>query len=151
MPERLEHRSLGVPIIPMAGVALVIVLMMMITAQELMSHEDTPVNVPQTETLQKKTEDAVTIAVMESPPNSGEKKFFYNDKEMSLDHLQIKLKDTLNKAEVGMLVVIRADSSAPSEWVIELLGKAKEAGAQRVALATKGHEAKKEEDEEEEK
>jgi len=140
MPERKEARSLGVPIIPMAGVALIIVLMMMITAQELMAHEDTPVNVPLAHTMQKKTEDNVTIAVMEVPPGSGEKQFFYNDEEMSLEHLQLKLKDTLTKAEVGMLVVIRADSTAPSEWVLELLGKAKESGAQRVALATKGFE-----------
>ncbi|MBN2380883.1 biopolymer transporter ExbD [candidate division WOR-3 bacterium] len=147
MPEHKQQRSLVLPIIPMAGVALIIVLMMMITAQELMAHENTEMNVPvaQPHERSRKTEDNVTVAVLENP-TTNVKEYYYNDELMSLEHLELKLKDTIQKAEPGMLVVLRADSSAPSQWVLELLSKAKDAGAQRVAISTK--ERKEEENKE---
>lgn len=144
MPDRVKHRTLAIPIIPMAGVALIITLMMMLAGDELMAHEDTPVNVPVARTMDRKTEDNITIVVLENP-ETGMKDYYYNDKPMSLEHVELKLRDTLTKGEPYMLIVLRADSTAPSQWVMELLSKVKKAGAQRVAISTKGAKGQTEE------
>jgi biopolymer transport protein ExbD len=84
--------------------------------------------------MQRKTEDNATVAMLVD--ENGKRTFFLNDDEMELPTIKTELADTILKNEY-LLVVIRADSTAPTQWVMELLELARDAGAQRVALSTK--------------
>lgn len=134
MLTRKEHRSLAPDIVPMAGVALLIVLMMMMTATQLLTHENVPVNVPVTTTMERKTEENLTIALRED--ELGEKEFYLNDSLMPLPAIE-RLVGNQVLEDSYFLIVIRADRDVPSQWVMDLLSMAREAGAQRIAISTK--------------
>ncbi len=130
MAERRELASLVPDIIPMAGVALLIVLMLMMTAPQLLTHESTPVDVPYANTVERQTEENYTIALL---PDHSLK---LNDRSATKEEIEKALTDKLAE-DPYFLVVIRADRRVPEEWVMDLLAMARKAGAQRVAVATK--------------
>ncbi len=138
MAERKEKSDLDIQkaIMPMAAVALIIVLMMMMTATQLLTHEETPVEVPRANTMERKTEDNLTIALVGTMDNPEDRKLYLNDSLMSLPYIERRIQQKMSE-DPFYLVVIRADKSAPSQWVMDLLTMVKGAGAQRIALSTK--------------
>ncbi len=138
MAEHKAKRELDVQkaIMPMAAVALIIVLMMMMTATQLLTHEETPVEVPRANTMERKTEDNLTIALVGTMDNPEDRKLYLNDSLMPLPSIERRIQQKMNE-DPFYLVVIRADKSAPSQWVMDLLTMVKDAGAQRIALSTK--------------
>ncbi|TKJ43477.1 hypothetical protein CEE36_03840 [candidate division TA06 bacterium B3_TA06] len=138
MAEKREKRDLDVQkvIIPMAGVALIVVLMMMITATQLLTHEETQVEVPRANTMERTTEDNLTIALVGTMDNPGDRKLYLNDSLMPLPSIERRIQQKMGE-DPYYLVVVRADKRAPSQWVMDLLTMVKGAGAQRVALSTK--------------
>ncbi|MCK4580536.1 MAG: biopolymer transporter ExbD [Dehalococcoidia bacterium] len=138
MAERKGKRDLDVQksITPMAGMALIVVLMMMMTATQLLTHEETPVEVPRANTMERKTEDNMTIALVGTMDNPEDRKLYLNDSLMPLPSIERRIQQKMSE-DPFYLVVIRADKSAPSQWVMDLLTMVKGAGAQRIALSTK--------------
>ncbi|MCK4334137.1 biopolymer transporter ExbD [candidate division WOR-3 bacterium] len=138
MAERKKKNDLDIQkaIMPMAGVALIIVLMMMMTATQLLTHEETPVEVPRANTMERKTEDNLTIALVGTMDNPEDRKLYLNDSLMPLPSIERRIQQKMSE-DPFYLVVIRADKSAPSQWVMDLLTMVKGAGAQRIALSTK--------------
>jgi len=138
MAEHKAKRELDIQkaIMPMAAVALIIVLMMMMTATQLLTHEETPVEVPRANTMERKTEDNLTIALIGNVDNPEDRKLYLNDSLMSLPYIERRIQQKMSE-DPFYLVVIRADKSAPSQWVMDLLTMVKGAGAQRIALSTK--------------
>lgn len=138
MAEHKAKRDLDIQkvIIPMAGVALIIVLMMMITATQLLTHEETKVEVPRANTMERTTEDNLTIALVGTMDNPGDRKLYLNDSLMPLPSIERRIQQKMGE-DPYYLVVVRADKRAPSQWVMDLLTMVKGAGAQRVALSTK--------------
>jgi len=138
MAEHKAKRELDVQkaIMPMAAVALIIVLMMMMTATQLLTHEETPVEVPRANTMERKTEDNMTIALVGTMYNPEDRELYLNDSLMSLPSVERRIQQKMSE-DPFYLVVIRADKSAPSQWVMDLLTMVKGAGAQRIALSTK--------------
>ncbi|MBA7634176.1 Tol-Pal system protein TolR [subsurface metagenome] len=138
MAEHKAKRDLDIQkvIIPMAGVALIIVLMMMITATQLLTHEETQIEVPRANTMERTTEDNLTIALVGTMDNPGDRKLYLNDSLMPLPSIERRIQQKMGE-DPYYLVVVRADKRAPSQWVMDLLTMVKGAGAQRVALSTK--------------
>ncbi|TET23043.1 MAG: hypothetical protein E3J71_03915 [Candidatus Stahlbacteria bacterium] len=138
MAEHKAKRDLDIQkvIIPMAGVALIIVLMMMITATQLLTHEETQVEVPRANTMERTTEDNLTIALVGTMDDPGDRKLYLNDSLMPLPSIERRIQQKMGE-DPYYLVVVRADKRAPSQWVMDLLTMVKGAGAQRVALSTK--------------
>ena len=138
MAEHKGKRELDVQkaIMPMAAVALIIVLMMMMTATQLLTHEETTVEVPRANTMERKTEDNMTIALVGTMDNPEDRKLYLNDSLMPLPSVERRIQQKMSE-DPFYLVVIRADKSAPSQWVMDLLTMVKGAGAQRIALSTK--------------
>lgn len=138
MAEHKAKRDLDIQkvIIPMAGVALIIVLMMMITATQLLTHEETQVEVPRANTMERSTEDNLTIALVGTMDNPVDRKLYLNDSLMPLPSIERRIQQKMGE-DPYYLVVVRADKRAPSQWVMDLLTMVKGAGAQRVALSTK--------------
>ncbi len=120
----------NIDIMPMACVGLLLVIMMITIAPMVMSHTRTKVNVPMAHTAERKTEDDISIAL------TREEKLYLQDKPIEKEELGEEIEILLSE-DPYRLVVVRADKEVLYDDVLDLLTIAKEAGAKRVACATK--------------
>ncbi|MBA7501384.1 Tol-Pal system protein TolR [subsurface metagenome] len=120
----------NIDILPMACVGLILVLAMMVLAPMIMTHTQTPVDVPRAHTAETKTEENLTITYTE------DNRLFVNDAEILPEQLTDAIYQELEK-DPYQLVVIRADKNVFHRDVLEILAKVKKCGAKRIACATK--------------
>ncbi|MEO0094283.1 MAG: biopolymer transporter ExbD [candidate division WOR-3 bacterium] len=123
-------RMENVDILPMAAVALMVVLMMMVLAPMTMTHTNTPVEVPKAHTAETKTEENFTITY------TIDKKLFINDQPIAPEDFDSIVQQAVEK-DPYQLIVIRADRNVLHKDVLEILARVKQAGAKRIACATK--------------
>ncbi|GAH33837.1 unnamed protein product, partial [marine sediment metagenome] len=109
---------------------LILVLAMMVLAPMIMTHTQTPVDVPRAHTAETKTEENLTITYTE------DNRLFVNDAEILPEQLTDAIYQELEK-DPYQLVVIRADKNVFHRDVLEILAKVKKCGAKRIACATK--------------
>lgn len=114
----------------MACVGLMLVLMMMVIAPLLMTHTQTPVDVPRAHTAETKTEENVTVTY------TIDSRLLINDVEIAPEQLISAVSSELEK-DPYQLVVIRADKGVLHRDVLEILANVKKCGAKRIACATK--------------
>ncbi|UCG91949.1 MAG: biopolymer transporter ExbD [candidate division WOR-3 bacterium] len=123
-------RMQNINILPMACVGLMLVLMMMVIAPLLMTHTQTPVDVPRAHTAETKTEENITVTY------TIDSRLLVNDVEISPEQLMSAVSSELEK-DPYQLVVIRADKGVLHRDVLEILANVKKCGAKRIACATK--------------
>lgn len=137
MPSRRKMREGSTNVFLMAAVALMVLLFMIMAAPSTMIHEGTAVEVPRAMTTEQHTEDNITVAL------TADDKLLVNDEEKTKDGRPWDLKTVGETVSAKMqedpffLVVIRADRGALHEWVLDVLSTVKDAGAKRIAIATK--------------
>lgn len=117
-------------ILPLACVGLILVLAMMVLAPMIMTHTQTPVDVPRAHTSETKTEENLTITY------TVNNRLLVNDVEILPEQLIDAISNELEK-DPFQLVVIRADKDVLHVDVMEILAKVKKCGAKRIACATK--------------
>ena len=121
----------NVDILPMACVGLILVLIMMMVAPLVTTHNLTKVEVPQAHTAERKVENDVTITY------TKEGQLLFNDQPVaSLEELQNIVASEVT-ADPYVLVVVRADKECLHSHVLDILACARRAGALRIACATK--------------
>ncbi|MEN9978839.1 MAG: biopolymer transporter ExbD [candidate division WOR-3 bacterium] len=121
----------NIDILPMACVGLILVLVMMVVAPMVLTHNSTPVDVPQTHTAERKTENDVTVTL------TAQGQLFLNDQPVTdLEELKIGIAGEIAR-DPYILVVIRADKQCLHSSVLDILACARQAGAVRIACATK--------------
>ncbi|MEO0070757.1 MAG: biopolymer transporter ExbD [candidate division WOR-3 bacterium] len=121
----------NINILPMACVGLIVVLIMMMIAPLVLTHNATPVDVPQTHTAERKTEEDVTITY------TAQGNLYFNDQPVEgLDELRERLIKEITR-DPYVLVVVRADKECLHSAVLDILACARQAGARRIACATK--------------
>ncbi len=121
----------NIDILPMACVGLILVLVMIVVAPMVLTHNSTPVQVPQTHTAERKTEQDVTITL------TAQGYLYYNDQPVSnLDSIKNRLAAEIAR-DPYLLVVIRADKECLHSSVLDILASVRQAGALRIACATK--------------
>jgi len=121
----------NIDILPMACVGLILVLIMMVIAPLVLTHNATPVNVPQTHTAERKTESDVTVTL------TAQGELFFNDQPVAdLEELRDRLASEVAR-DPYVLVVVRADKECLHGSVLDVLACVKQAGALRIACATK--------------
>ncbi|MCK4673768.1 biopolymer transporter ExbD [candidate division WOR-3 bacterium] len=120
----------NIDILPMACVGLILVLAMMVLAPMIMTHTQTPVDVPRAHTAETKTEENLTITYTE------DSRLFVNDVEILPEQLTDVIYQELEK-DPYQLVLIRADKNVFHRDVLEILANVKKCGAKRIACATK--------------
>ncbi len=120
----------NIDILPMACVGLILVLAMMVLAPMIMTHTQTPVDVPRAHTAETKTEENLTITYTE------DSRLFVNDVEILPEQLTDVIYQELEK-DPYQLVIIRADKNVFHRDVLEILANVKKCGAKRIACATK--------------
>jgi biopolymer transport protein ExbD len=116
---------------PLIDVALVLVIILLVTAP-MMSVADLPVNLPQARTREAEDERNLSITL-------GADGRLAVDEQMVVPAmlgamLSARLAEPGNK---NVLVVVRADTGTPYARVRELLEQARNAGATRLAIATR--------------
>ncbi|HKA25116.1 MAG TPA: biopolymer transporter ExbD [Candidatus Eisenbacteria bacterium] len=121
-----------VNVTPIIDVALVLVIILLVTAP-LLSVADVPVDLPQATTREAEDERNISITL----GTHG---------ELAVDETRVASEDLLTQAvrarlekegNNDVLVVVRADSGAPYASVRDVLEKARAAGATRLAIATR--------------
>ena len=116
---------------PLIDVALVLVIILMVTAP-MLSVAELPVNLPQAHT--REAEDERNLSVTLATDGS----LAVDEERVAPAALTMALARHL--AESGnqnVLVIVRADSNVPYASVQEVLNKARAAGATRLAIATR--------------
>lgn len=126
-----EEPITKVNVTPIIDVALVLVIILLVTAP-MLSVADLPVNLPQAKTREAEDERNVSVTVAQ-------------DGTMAVDNEHVTpgaLTQVLGRhlAEPGnhdALVVVRADSNIPYGRLRQVLQQARTAGAARLAIATR--------------
>lgn len=125
----MKHMT-NIDILPMACVGLILVLVMMMVAPLVMTHTQTPVDVPRAHTSETKTEENLTITY------TADGLLLINDDEVSATQLAEVVSAELSN-DPFQLVILRADKDVLHVDVLEILATVKRVGAKRIACATK--------------
>lgn len=123
-------KNLMIDILPMACVGLLLVIMMVVVAPMVMSHNRTPVQVPLTHTSERKVEEDLTVTL------TIEGKLFLDDEPITRTELEDKLEEIFIN-DPYRLTVIRADRETFHKDVLDIIALVKNAGGLRIACATK--------------
>jgi len=116
---------------PIIDVALVLVIILLVTAP-LLSVADLPVNLPQARTREAEDERNVSVTL------AADGSLAVDDRTVAAAELRAALAERLARpGNENVLVVIRADSTTPYARVRTLLDDARQAGARRLAIATR--------------
>ncbi|MCL6465494.1 MAG: biopolymer transporter ExbD [candidate division WOR-3 bacterium] len=127
----MRREAPNIDILPMACVGLILVLVMMMVAPMVLTHNATPVEVPQTHTAERKTENDVTITY------TADGRLYFNDEPVAdFDELYSRIATEIAR-DPYVLVVVRADKECLHSSVLDILACARRAGAARIACATK--------------
>lgn len=119
----------GINVTPLVDVCLVLVIIFMVTAP-LMSDPVIKVELPKASTREGEERDKVTVTL------GSDGRLALDQKEYSsLDALEADLKYRLLMSE-SKLVILRADHEALHGKLTDLMGRAKEAGALGLTIAT---------------
>ena len=119
-----------VNVTPIIDVALVLVIILIVTAP-LLSAADLPVRLPEARTREAENQRNVSVTLA----NDGE--LAVDDRRVSFVELRGAIAARIAEQGEDVLVVVRADSTAPYAQVRGVLDEARGAGAQRLAIATR--------------
>jgi biopolymer transport protein ExbD len=119
----------NIEITPLVGVALILVIIFMVTSPLMTTPPNIDVTLPKARTVEAKSESNITISY------SSDRLLAINDKEVAKENLSNEL-SVLLKEHPDRVVVIRADKNLTHKEVLEIMGIAKKAGAQKMAVAT---------------
>ena len=120
-----------VNVTPIIDVALVLVIILLVTAP-LMSVADLPVQLPEAVTREAEDERNVSITL------GSDGRLAVDERAVRIEELRAAIAARITEGgNPEVLVVVRADSDASYDQVQELLTAAREAGAKRIAIATR--------------
>jgi biopolymer transport protein ExbD len=126
-----SHPMVRINVTPIIDVALVLVIVLLITGP-ILSIADLGVNLPAARTRGAEDEDRITVTL----GRSGE--LAVDDEVVSRATVANAVAQRLAETESGeVLVIVRADSSAPHRSVRDLLRTLRGAGAARLAIGTR--------------
>ncbi len=122
-----EHEPMAtINITPLTDVFLVLLIIFMVTTPLIMT-SGLKIKMPRTRALPSLSERDVVIGI------TSDARYFVNNVEITQARLQGYLKE-LNLD--GKLVVVQADASLSHGTVMKVMDIAKQAGAERLAIAT---------------
>lgn len=118
-------------VMPVAAVALVLVLIMMVISPLVVSRNSTPVDLPQTHSSERKVESSINIS-------------YTKDGRLLLDDAPVaslsELGDSIVKQvkkDPYIMIVVRADTTVMTWQVLDILSTVRRAGGLRIVAGTK--------------
>jgi biopolymer transport protein ExbD len=122
--------AVKVNVVPIIDVSLVLVVILLVTAPVL-AVSDLPITLPQA--ASRGAEDDLRVSV--TLGRHGE--VAVDEKEVPPQLLRASIQKRITETREDVLVTVRADASLPYSSVEEVLHEAREAGAKRIAIATR--------------
>lgn len=119
----------GINVTPLVDVCLVLVIIFMVTAP-LLSNPAFPVSLPKAHTQEGEEKDKITLSLGVGKRYALDEKEYKNIGEL-VQELRLRL-----AASESKLVVLRADQEALHGELTDLMGRAKDAGAASLTIAT---------------
>jgi biopolymer transport protein ExbD len=120
----------GINVTPIIGVSLVLVIILLITAP-LLTETEMDVTLPEAQTRGPEDEARITITL------NDHGKLAIDDTAIKRPLFPAEFRARLAKAKnKNLLVIVRADAAVSHAIVRELLKEARDAGAERIAIAT---------------
>jgi biopolymer transport protein ExbD len=119
----------GINVTPLVDVCLVLVIIFMVTAP-MLSEPVIKVDLPRAHTKEGEEKDKITITLGKDGRIALDYKEYKTYEAMEPD-----LKDKLANSE-SKLIILKADQDALHGKLVELMAKAKDAGAQSLTIAT---------------
>lgn len=116
---------------PIIDVALVLVIILLITAP-MISVSDMEVDLPQAQTRSVEDEVRLSVTLGKSGALAVDDTHVLQDELISTLAAKIAMAKSKN-----ILVVVRVDASVPYDAIQEVIKDVKDAGAQRIAIATR--------------
>lgn len=126
-----DTQAARIIVTPIIDVALVLVIILLITAP-MITALNMDINLPQAKTRSVEDEKRLSITL----DKNGD--LAVDDDFVSPQNLRSELSRRLAQAsDENILVVVRADSKIPYKRVRDIIKSAKQAGAKRIAIATR--------------
>ena len=120
-------------LLPMAGVALLVLIMLIATAPYLLTNSNVKVNIPKAHVIETELEQSLVITV----DKNG--RFYYNGKPCKKDSLFKYVYNDLIKEPEDIrpykLIIIRGDKDVDYGSILWVLDQVKKAGAKRTVFA----------------
>ncbi len=127
-PRISSRLDVGINMIPFTDVVLVLLVVFMVTTPLLIQGQ-IKIKLPKAKSQSQEQGQATSVTV------TSDGRIFLRDQEVPLGQLSYLLKQALDQQQDKM-VIIDADKDALHGRVVEVLDAAKEAGADRLAIAT---------------
>ncbi|MEJ5301650.1 MAG: protein TolR [Thermodesulforhabdaceae bacterium] len=131
--DQRKPRSLmaDINVTPFVDVMLVLLVIFMVTAPMMMQGVDVKLPQVQAPAIEAKEERLIiTIA--------GDRKIFINEYEVTLGDLVSKLEAIYANRATKAGVFLRADEGLPYGFVMEVMGKIRQAGIEEIGMVTEG-------------
>jgi biopolymer transport protein TolR len=129
--ERKRKLVADINIVPFTDVLLVLLVIFMVTTP-LIVQGQIQVKLPKATTAAKPSLKPLVVTL------TAQGRVFLSDQEVSLDQVQSLLAQALKERGGDKLVVIQADRAVTHGRVVALMSLARQAGAERLAIATEG-------------
>ncbi len=125
-----QHRRIPVilNLVPLVDIVLLLLIFFMISSSFVV-HPGIKVNLPKAVTAERKGPEDITLAI------TKEDILYLNNQRVALQDLWGRLLDLRNQGRVGFLI-IKADKAVSHGRVVEVMDIAKQAGVERLAIAT---------------
>lgn len=128
---RTTRRDTVVDMTPMVDVVFLLIIFFMVSTTFITLESGLPVDLPQASSAQAQSTEIPTVTV------TGERVIFLGGSEVTEAELVSVLRAQLEASGQGA-VVLRADQSVPHGLAVRVMDLIKQAGAQRVQIATGG-------------
>ncbi len=133
--ERLSRRNrtgLGLDLTPMVDVVFLLVIFFMVSTTFITLESGLPVDLPQAQSAQAQSSELPTVTI------NQDDQIFVGGSQVAEAELVGVLREVL-ASSVSDTVVLRADQSVRYGLPVRVMDLIKQAGAQRVAIATGGN------------
>lgn len=129
----MKEIDIGEKLFPMAGVALLVLLILIAAAPHLMTKSAVKADLPKARVIEADLEDNISITL------KSDGSLYLNNTKIEDEDSLIKLVKEIEESDTEMpyykLVVIRADKEIDWGKVLEIFDRVKKCGCKRVALA----------------
>ena len=131
-PSRRNRTGLGLDLTPMVDVVFLLVIFFMVSTTFITLESGLPVDLPQAQSSQAQASDLPTVTINEDD------QIFVGGSQVSEGDLVAVLREVL-ASSASDTVILRADQSVRYGLPVRVMDLIKQAGAQRVAIATGGN------------